>query len=269
MSNMIRKLIPTLAAAAILAAGCSLIYPFGNPSSRGAKTPVLSGAEIEPETLGLIQRACQNCHSLNTELPLYGRIAPMSWLMARDVQQARLHMNLSQWQEYSAEDRIMWLSEVGSAVKNREMPVQRYVLLHSAREQRPAIGEPRLHGGDRSGGDAIAIGEGEPAHPGLILAGTRLMRDPCLDALAHPHCCRGRTGEGGADRHIVDPRLMLVEAQRIRDQNTARGSGIDMDGRLVRGALCHRYPRALAVPSRDESTYIGERPCLLYEASFT
>jgi cytochrome c len=128
---MIRKLVPTFAAAAILAAGCSLIHPFGNPSSRGTKTPILSGAEIDPETLGLIQRACQNCHSFNTELPLYGRIAPMSWLMARDVEQARLHMNLSQWQEYSAEDRIMLLSEVGGAVKNREMPVQRYVLLHS------------------------------------------------------------------------------------------------------------------------------------------
>jgi hypothetical protein len=40
-------------------------------------------------------------------------------------------MNLSRWQEYSAEDRVMLLSEVGSTVKNHEMPVQRYVLLHS------------------------------------------------------------------------------------------------------------------------------------------
>ena len=131
MSGMIRRLVPTFAAAAILAAGCSLIHPFGNPGSRGTKTPILSGAEIDPETLGLIQRACQNCHSSNTDLPLYGRIAPMAWLMARDVQQARLHMNLSQWQQYSAEDRIMLLSEIGGAVKNREMPVQRYLLLHS------------------------------------------------------------------------------------------------------------------------------------------
>lgn len=128
---MIRKIVPTFVAAAILAAGCSLIHPFGNPSSRSTKTPILNGAEIDPGTLGLIQRACQNCHSSNTELPFYGRIAPMSWLLARDVHQARLHMNLSQWQEYSAEDRSMLLSEVGSAVKNHEMPVRRYVLLHN------------------------------------------------------------------------------------------------------------------------------------------
>ena len=131
MNDMIRKLVPTFAAAAILLAGCSLIHPFGKVNSRTMKGPVLSGAEIDPETLGLIQRACQNCHSFNTELPFYGSIAPMSWLMARDIQQARLYMNLSQWQEYSAEDRIRLLSEVGSAVKNHEMPVQRYLLLHS------------------------------------------------------------------------------------------------------------------------------------------
>ena len=62
----------------------------------------------------------------------------------------------------------------------------------------------------------------------------RLMRDPRLDALAHRHRRRGGTGEGGADGDIVDPRLMLVEAQRIRDHNPALASGIDIDGRPAR-----------------------------------
>ena len=39
-------------------------------------------------------------------------------------------MNLSQWQDYSTDDRLRLLSEIGSAVRNREMPVQRYLLLH-------------------------------------------------------------------------------------------------------------------------------------------
>lgn len=56
---MIQNLVPTFNAVAIIAAGCSLIHPFGNPSSRGMKAPILGGAEIDPGTLGLIQRACQ------------------------------------------------------------------------------------------------------------------------------------------------------------------------------------------------------------------
>jgi len=39
-------------------------------------------------------------------------------------------MNLSQWQDYSVDDRVRLLSEIGSAVRNRKMPVQRYLLLH-------------------------------------------------------------------------------------------------------------------------------------------
>jgi hypothetical protein len=54
----------------------------------------------------------------------------MSWMIASDVKQARSHMNLSHWEEYSGEDRMMLLGEIGSAVRNRKMPVGRYVLLH-------------------------------------------------------------------------------------------------------------------------------------------
>jgi hypothetical protein len=39
-------------------------------------------------------------------------------------------MNLSRWQDYSPDDHLRLLSEIGSAVKNREMPVQRYLFLH-------------------------------------------------------------------------------------------------------------------------------------------
>ncbi len=130
MKSVARKLIPALAVAGVFVAGGSMIHPFGNIDSRVAKTPILSGSQIDPGTIGLIRRACQDCHSDNTEFPLYGRIAPLSWLMARDVRQARLHMDLSQWERYSDEERITLLSEIGGAVKSREMPVRRYALLH-------------------------------------------------------------------------------------------------------------------------------------------
>ena len=62
--------------------------------------------------------------------PWYSHVAPVSWLLARDVQQARLRMNLSRWQDYSTDEQLRLLSAIGSAVRNRQMPVQRYLLLH-------------------------------------------------------------------------------------------------------------------------------------------
>jgi hypothetical protein len=127
---MLSKILMGLVAAAVIALGGSLIHPFGTTETGGTQEPVLRDAQIDSRTLTLFERACQNCHSARTEWPWYSHVAPVSWLLARDVQQARQHMNLSRWQAYSAEDRLGLLSEIGSAVRNREMPVQRYLLLH-------------------------------------------------------------------------------------------------------------------------------------------
>jgi len=126
-----KKALVGVVAAAIAAAGGSLIHPFGTLGSPDNSQVILRDAQIDPETLALVQRACQNCHSQQTVWPWYSRVAPASWLLERDVQQARLHMNLSRWQNYSPDERLGLLSEIGSAVRNREMPVQRYLLLHS------------------------------------------------------------------------------------------------------------------------------------------
>ena len=127
---MIKNILIATAVAAIVAVGGSLLHPFGATGTAGSNQTILSGAQIDPDTLAILQRACQNCHSQQTVWPWYSHVAPISWLVARDVQQARLHMNLSRWQDYSGEDRIRLLSAIGSAVRNREMPVQRYLLLH-------------------------------------------------------------------------------------------------------------------------------------------
>jgi heme-binding protein len=127
---VLKNVLIAVGAAAIVAVGGAQIHPFGTTGVSGTNQTILRDAQIDPDTLALVQRACQNCHSEGTVWPWYGHVAPISWLLARDVQQARLHVNLSQWQDYSTDDRLRLLSEIGSAVRNREMPVQRYLLLH-------------------------------------------------------------------------------------------------------------------------------------------
>ena len=130
---MLKKLFLAAGSAAMACVGGSLIHPFGPTGTTavsGEHQAIFREARIDPATLALVQRACQNCHSQNTKWPWYSHIAPVSWLLARDVQQARSHVNLSQWQELSTDDRLRLLSAVGSAIRNREMPPQRYLWLH-------------------------------------------------------------------------------------------------------------------------------------------
>ena len=137
-----KKVLIAMGVAAVVAVGGSLIHPFVPTVNSGTNEAIFGGAQIDPDTLGIVQRACQNCHSQNTEWPWYSHVAPVSWLLARDVQQARLHMNLSQWQHYSTDKRLQFLSAIGSAARNREMPPRRYLLVHP--EARLSDGERQL-----------------------------------------------------------------------------------------------------------------------------
>jgi len=92
--------------------------------------PILIGAHADAHVSSLIEKSCQNCHSLKTEWPLYSRIFPFSLLIEHDVQTARARMNLSRWQTYEDSEKSLMLSEIGSVVRNRIMPPRRYTLIH-------------------------------------------------------------------------------------------------------------------------------------------
>ena|SRR5258708_26167940 len=63
-------------------------------------------------TLALFQRACQNCHSENTQWPWYSRIPPASWKIRKDVDDARRHVNFSNWDSYGPKEQEEFLTRI-------------------------------------------------------------------------------------------------------------------------------------------------------------
>lgn len=91
---------------------------------------LLQSAQFDPAAAATIQRACGNCHSNDTEWPLYSRVAPVSWLVRKDVSEGRQFLNFSQWAAYGAEGQGQLLALAAGQVKKGKMPPKRYVLLH-------------------------------------------------------------------------------------------------------------------------------------------
>ena len=108
----------------------SMVHPFGRVRNAVSATPLLADASVPPGVLEIVTKACQNCHSEKTEWPIYSRVAPMSWMIEKDVRDARSHMDLSRWSSYDSDHRQELLSEIGSLVRNHNMPLPRYLLLH-------------------------------------------------------------------------------------------------------------------------------------------
>ena len=52
-----------------------------------------------------MRRACFDCHTNETRWPLYARVAPGSWLLARDVHKGRNHLNFSKWANADEDER--------------------------------------------------------------------------------------------------------------------------------------------------------------------
>ena len=97
--------------------------------------PPVTGEIKAPENvMQILRTSCYDCHSNEVKWPWYSNIAPASWLVAYDVKEAREHINFSEWQSYSAEDKADDIEEIWEEVKEGEMPLWYYLILHSEAE---------------------------------------------------------------------------------------------------------------------------------------
>src|SRR5262245_24374433 len=61
--------------------------------------PPVQGSLQAPLPISVtLRRACYDCHSNETRWPWYSRVAPVSWLVVRDVNLGREEINFSEWE---------------------------------------------------------------------------------------------------------------------------------------------------------------------------
>jgi hypothetical protein len=99
------------------------LIPYGWTHSN---PPVLADAPWpSAEAEAVARQSCYSCHSNETEWPAYSYVAPMSWLVRRDVDRGRAELNFSEWgvDEDAADD-------AADEIEDRSMPPRQYTLVH-------------------------------------------------------------------------------------------------------------------------------------------
>ena len=119
-----------------------------NPLSAG-------GPEVTPELQWALRRACYDCHSNETRWPVWAYVAPLSWLVVRDVAVARSVVNFSDWVTYEPGHRVALRSMVGPTTATHRMPLWHYLRLHP---------DSRLSESELSALSAWSLGAAEEAH---------------------------------------------------------------------------------------------------------
>ncbi|HEX7670176.1 MAG TPA: heme-binding domain-containing protein [Polyangiaceae bacterium] len=92
--------------------------------------PVQGEISAPPDVKTVLRRACYDCHSNETKWPWYSRVAPMSWLVHRDVVGGRKHVNFSEWAALPPEKKKKKQKKAGEEVSGGDMPLWFYLPLH-------------------------------------------------------------------------------------------------------------------------------------------
>ncbi|MFZ0890381.1 MAG: heme-binding domain-containing protein [Candidatus Binataceae bacterium] len=92
--------------------------------------PSLGNLSAPPQVEATLRRACYECHSNETRWPWYSRVAPLSWLMVRDVTLGRKEVNFSEWGSYYPATRRRKLEWIGRSLHEEKMPPWSYRLRH-------------------------------------------------------------------------------------------------------------------------------------------
>lgn len=108
----------------ILGAVAIQFIPYGKDHTN---PPVMSEVQWDsPRTQELFNRACADCHSNETKYPWYSNIAPISWLIAHDIEEGREKMNVSM----IGVQKKNKLKDAADEVKEGEMPIPPYLIAH-------------------------------------------------------------------------------------------------------------------------------------------
>jgi cytochrome c len=140
------------------------VHPLGDPRAAPANGvgTLLQGANMPAETKTVLVTKCADCHSSETRWPVYARIAPGSWLIERDIVEARKKMDLSRWEQMPTDKQQVLTAKIFEEAKSGDMPPLQYRLLHwTAKLSKADVQALSMLSKSSGGSEATLVGDGD------------------------------------------------------------------------------------------------------------
>ncbi len=119
-----------LLALLVLIAGIQFIRPAKNLGSIEGPSFIGTQHPIPVDVQKVLTRACYDCHSNATRYPWYAEVQPVGWWLAYHVSAGRRHLNFSEFGAYPAKRAGKKLEGIGEELREHEMPLKSYTLIH-------------------------------------------------------------------------------------------------------------------------------------------
>jgi len=114
--------------------GLFIIVQFFQPSREQDPSPLPTDlffqVTIDDSLKNVLLTSCYDCHSNQTEYPLYAYIVPFAQMINKHIQVGKQELNFSHWGTYSKQELVGHLSDICEVVEEDRMPLRSYLLLH-------------------------------------------------------------------------------------------------------------------------------------------
>lgn len=122
----------------ILILGAIQLVPNELPAVQNTNPADISNTGLLDEGMHqTLKNSCYDCHSNETSYPWYSYVAPLSWLVAKDVREGREELNFSHWADYDMMEKLKKLDDIAIEVGEGEMPMEVYTVIHSGAKLNP------------------------------------------------------------------------------------------------------------------------------------
>lgn len=115
---------------AVIFIGIQFFQPLRNQSDQVTASHIETVYNVPQNVKAILTQSCYDCHSNNTRYPWYSRIQPGAWYMARHIKKGKEELNFSTFGEYSARKQRNKFRAMAGQVKDGEMPLSSYTLIH-------------------------------------------------------------------------------------------------------------------------------------------
>ena len=106
------------------------IRPARNLSTVESKNDINKHYEVPQEVKKVLEVACNDCHTNNTDYPWYTNIQPAGLWMQWHVNEGKGHLNFSEFASYTPKKQHHKLEETIEMIETGGMPLNSYLWIH-------------------------------------------------------------------------------------------------------------------------------------------
>ena len=111
-----------------------IVIQFIRPKKNKAKGPqpnyIGNNFAIPEDVKSILAKACNDCHSNNTNYPWYSNFQPVLWWLDKHIKDGKKELNYDEYTSRSLRYQFHKMEETIEMVKEGEMPLNSYTWIH-------------------------------------------------------------------------------------------------------------------------------------------